>query len=383
VTHYDDIVAITRQPELFSSSQATGPRSVTPTARRIADDASLPDEVRAVARRRVEIADSPILLFADPPLHNRQRKLVNRAFTPRRVRQMEDPIRGIANALVDDWHGAREIEFNEQFCFGLPLSVIADALGISRDLMDQFRAWSDAFTAGVGNPNMTTEENIAILQLVDEFYDYFTKQIADRRLHPEDDLLTDLVQGRLEGIDPLTEHEILQALSQFLVAGNETTAKLLCGAGLRLATDPELDAQLRSEPGLISAFVEELLRLETPAQGLFRTATEDTVIGEVDIPKGSLLFLAFAAGNRDPSFCPVPHELILERTLPSPHLAFGFGEHFCLGASLARAEARIGLETLLDRVTRFELIGDPDLIEYEPNFGLRGIKRLPLAVRYR
>lgn len=382
VTRYDDVVAVARDPELFSSVKATGPHSVTPTAQRIAQDPGQPEEIRAVARRRIEIAGSRILIFADPPLHTRQRKLVNRGFSPRRVKELEEPVRRLAGKLVDAWGGAAEVEFNGTFAVGLPLSVIADALGVPRSLSPSFKHWSDAFVLGTGNPNVSPAEAVDMLLAVNAFYDYFSHQIATRRAEPVDDLLSDLVEARTDDDEPLTDHEILQALSQFLVAGNETTTKLLTATMLRLATDPATELRVREHRELIPALVEEMLRLETPAQGLFRTATRDAVLGGVAIPAGAQVFLCFAAGNRDPAFCPAPDELRLDRELPGPQLAFGFGTHFCLGASLARAEARIGLEVLLDRLAGFELAGDSEAVEYEPSFGLHGIRALPLRVTY-
>lgn len=376
VTRHADIVEILRAPDGFSSTHASGPRSITPLARRLAEDPATPDRLRAQAQRRLAISDSVVLLNADPPLHVRQRKLVNKGFTARRIAGMEDEVTGIADGLVDRFAADGKVELVSQFSIGLPMTVIADLLGVPQDLHATFKRWSDAFTAGTGNLALGSAQLEAIFAAVDEFYDFFTAQIAEREAHPRDDLLSDLVAARLDG-DRLGRAEMLQMLVQFLVAGNETTTNLLTSIMYRLVTDAGLMTSVRADPDRLRLLVEEVLRLDSPVQGLFRTANADVAVGGVDVPAGSLLWLVYASGNRDEAAgFPAGDEVVLDGAESRTHLAFGRGEHFCLGAPLARLEARIGVRTLLDRLVDIELAGE---IERLPNFVLRAITNLPLT----
>jgi cytochrome P450 len=378
VTRYEDLLAVLHAPEVFSSIHASGPQSLTALARGVATDDRQPEEVRQMARRRVEIAGSAVLLNADPPVHGRQRKLVNRAFTPRRVRLLEPSIRSIANQLVDGFTDAGRVELNEQFAVLLPLYVIADALGVAREDSATFKRWSDAFVMKTGGEALNPVEIAEMLVSVNEFYDYFTAKLEGRRENPQDDLLSSIVHARIDGTEPLALDEMLQMLVQFLVAGNETTAKLIGSAMVELVLDEEMQERLRGDFDLIPPFVEEVVRLESPVQGLFRTAVVDTEVGGVPIEAGADLFVVFASGNRDEHVFRSPDAMQLDRTYDRPHLAFGQGEHYCLGASLAREEARIALEVLLTRLADIRLAGSAGEIHYEPTVALRGVRELEL-----
>ena len=378
VTRYDDIVEVLRNPEKFSNAMASGPGSVTPLARRLADDPNVDPALRAKARRRLELSESRVLLFADPPHHRRQRKLVNKAFLPRRIQAMEPEVDRIANELIDRFIGDGRVEMVSQFSVLLPMTVIANILGVPPELHPTFKRWSDAFVVGVGSMNLSDEEIADMFNSVDEFYDYFTEQIAQRRANPTDDLLSAIVHARIDGETPLTENEMLQMLVQFLVAGNETTTNLLTSIMLTLVTRPELMAAVRADRELLPKVVEEVLRLEAPAQGTYRIAVEDVEVGRVTIPKGATLFLAYASANRDDSVFSDPDEIKFDRASEGSHLAFGKGEHFCLGAALARMEGRVGINAWLNRMSEISLDMDPGDVEYLPSFALRGITRLPL-----
>jgi cytochrome P450 len=168
---------------------------------------------------------------------------------------------------------------------------------------------------------------------------------------------------------------------QFLLAGNETTAKLISAAALRLALDGDLADRLRSEPDLVTPFLEEVLRLEPPSSGNYRIATVDYDLGGTHVPAGSALWLVYAAGNRDPGVFDAPGECVIGRDAAAPHLGFGLGAHFCLGAGLARAESRIAVQALLARCADIRPALDPDDIPYEPSYLVHGIRRLPLTFR--
>lgn len=379
VTRYDDIVHVNRHPELFSSRMATGPVLARQMAETIAvlveDDA----EVRDILTVRAARGRTAVLLNADPPLHSRQRKLVNRSFTPRAVKAREAGIRQLTDELIDAFAGGGEVELVRALAVPLPLSVIADALGVPRDRMEDFKRWSDDFVVAIGNHNLSKDDLRRMILSQAEFFDYFAEQIADRRANPRPDLVTEIVLSRIDG-EELTEPEMLSMFSQFLVAGNETTTKLICSAVLRLTHDRALAGRLRAAPALVPDFIEEVLRLEAPVQGLFRVANEDTEIGGVQVPARASLWLVYASGNRDEEMFPSPQECVLGREARNPHLAFGFGEHFCLGASLARIEAQAAIDRLLARFSDIELVGRAEDLEYEPSYVLHGLERLPLRL---
>jgi cytochrome P450 len=379
VTRHEDVAQILRSPELFSSAAVTGPGSVTPLARRIVRDPAASLELRAHARRRLEVSESNVLIFADPPEHLRQRKLVNKAFTARRVSAMEPNVTALTHAFIDGFVEDGEVEFVGQFAIELPMRVIADILGVPSTLRDTFKRWSDAFVAGIGSLDLAGDEITEVFTCVSEFYDYFEEQIADRRTQPRDDLLSAIVEARVDGVTPLTSNEVLQMLTQFLVAGNETTTNLLAATMLRLLTDDALMHDIRSDPDRIGGLVEEVLRLESPVQGLFRTATRDTEVGGIRVRGGENLFVSYASANRDGTAFRDPSSLDLDRASEKPHLAFGLGSHFCLGAPLARLEATVGIRLLLERLSDIRLACDPDAVPYLSSFGLRGISRLPLT----
>lgn len=379
VTRYDDVVSVLRDAVTYSSAMASGPASVTPLARRLSDDPEASDTLRAHVERRLEISRSAVLLNADPPLHVRQRRLVNKGFTARRIATLEPEVHTVSHDLIDTFIDDGRVDLVRQFAVELPMTVIANILGVPESMMETFKWWSDSFTVGTGNLNLTNDELEDMFSAVDQFYDYFTGQVTDRRTRPRDDLLTDLVHARLDGEEPLTLNEILQMLVQFLVAGNETTTNLLAAVMHTLVTDPGLMARVRHDHTEIRALVEEVLRLESPVQGLFRTATTDVEIGGTAIPAGSLLWLVYGSANRDRSAYPAGDDLDLEGALSRQHLAFGKGEHFCLGAPLARMEARIGVETLLSKLADIRLDCAPHDVKYLPNFVLHGLKALPLT----
>jgi cytochrome P450 len=379
VTRYEDIVFVNRHPELFSSRTATGPVLARQMAETIGALVEEDPEVREVITGRAARGRTAVLLNADPPLHSRQRKLVNRSFSLRAAKAREDDIRRLADELIDAFPADGEVELVSALGVPLPLAVIADALGVPLSDMADFKRWSDDFVVAIGNHNLSKDDLRRMLQSQAAFFSYFADQIADRRVTPRDDVVTEVVTSRLDG-EELTEAEMLSMFSQFLVAGNETTTKLIASAALRLALDPALADRLRGEPALVGELVEEVLRLEAPVQGLFRVATAATEVGGVPIPEGAHLWVVYAAGNRDGSVFPSPDECVLDRQSRYPHLAFGVGEHFCLGASLARIEAKVALERLLGRYGTIELVGAVDDLEYEASYVLHGLRRLPLRL---
>jgi len=375
LSRYEDVVQILRHPELFSSSVAVGSVSMKLAGELAADDERFRDALTRVASNL-----APALLNADPPLHNRQRSLVSRAFTQRRANEAEPAIRAIATELADGFVDLGDVELISEFAVPLPLSVIADRLDVPRSDLPRFKRWSDAFTLAIGNHGLSREELREMILSQAEFLDYFDDLVEQRRPAVGDDLVTVIANSSTSGGDELSRPEVLSMLMQFLVAGNETTTNLIGSAMRILAESPHLVRQLRSQEGLIAPFVEEVLRLESPVQGPYRRAVEDSTVGGCRIPAGSKLWLAFSSCNRDDRAFPEPNTLDIHREDPQPHLAFGFGGHYCLGAALARTEARVALEVLLDRFEEIRL-QDTDSTQWHASYMLRGHSELKLSFR--
>jgi cytochrome P450 len=326
----------------------------------------------------MKFGNAPVLLRADPPDHGRQRALVNRVFTPAAVRALEPDITELAESLIDGFAERGRVELVSDFAVPLPMTVISNALGVSLDRKDDFKRWTDGVAGISGSPD--SARLAAAIRARSELAEFVLALIDERAEQPGSDLISRIVQARIDG-EGLGRHEMVEMIEQFLVAGNDTTTKLIATAMLRLASDPALAERLRTDPELIPPFVEEVLRLEPPANGIYRIAQHDVVLDGVEIPAGSSVLLVYASGNRDPDQFERPDECEPGRAGSSPHLAFGFGEHYCVGAGLARAETRIALTCLLARCADLRLDIAVDEIPYKPSFMLHGIQRLPLVFR--
>jgi cytochrome P450 len=369
VTRYDHVQEVTRHPELYSSAYSTGFAS---TGLTINPRPPAVDEVLAQGYPEVQA-----LIFTDDPVHRRHRGLVSQGFTPRRVAQLSDTVRAIAGDLIDRFAGRGNVELLTAYATPLPLTVISDALGVPRRDAPVFKRWSDAVMELVGRV-VPEDEYVAVAHRLLDFQRYFAALIDERRNEPRDDLLTDLVRAEMEGEHPLSKSELLNIITQLLVAGNETTANALCAGMLLLLEQPRLTARIATDRQLIPNLIEEVLRLESPIQGFPRMATEDTELGGVKIPKGSRVILMYGAGNRDEQEFPCPDEVDLDRPNLRSHLAFSHGPHHCMGAALARAELQISFELLLERLPNLRL-GDGFIAEHKPSLMVRGLKELHLA----
>jgi cytochrome P450 len=281
-----------------------------------------------------------VLIQDDPPRHTRFRRIVNKAFTLKRVEALEPWITKIADELLDHI-GNQEADMVDAFTVPLPMRVIARLMGIPEEDYATFKRWSDAFLSTVGADRDDRMRN------VQDMVAYFGQMAVARRTQGADDLITALVEAEIEG-ESLQDWEILGFCILLLIAGNETTTNLL-GNLLNLLVDrPDLWQQLRNDRSLGETVIEETLRYESPVQRLFRTATRDLEFSGVNITKGDRITIFYGAANRDAAEFPNPDEFRLDRDLRN-HVAFGMGIHYCLGAPLARAEARIALNAFLDR----------------------------------
>ena len=351
VSTYEAIRAISSQPGTFTSRRG----------------ALINDPLRLVEPND----EAGSLLHLDPPLHADYRKLLNREFTPRAVSRMEDAIRRTVTGVFDGLPAGQEIDFVERIALPIPVAVIADLLGMGGHDMAEFRRWSDATIEVTDNP---TEE---VLAAITEFFLFLDGHVRRRFESPGDDLLSLLATSNMGG-QPLTPEQVQMFCLTLMVAGNETTRSLLSGGALALNEHPIQRAQLAADPTLLPAAVEECLRWVTPIQAFCRTATVSVEIGGSQLDAGDYVVLLYASGNRDESvFGPTAGRFDITRPPNPAHVAFGFGEHLCLGASLARLETRIVFEELLRRHPTYEVVGEP---EYVPSTLTRSLKRLPVVL---
>jgi cytochrome P450 len=325
----------------------------------------------------------PTLLTADHPVHTRNRKLVNLAFSAPRVNAIEADMRAKSIELIESIADKGECEFVEAFAIPLPVAMIAQQIGLDND-PKQVKYWSDCAVDRFSQM-IDREREIECARSFVEYQKYMKGKIDDRRANGGDDLLTDLVEARIEGETPLTDEEIMSIMQQFMVAGNETTTSTLAGGLLQLIRNPDQMAKARAaaggrDPKLMLNLVEESLRYETPSAGMWRIVKEDAELGGVKIPKGSTVQLRYAAANRDPGKFPDPDKFDIERSNAKTHLAFGRGPHMCVGNMLSRKEVFVAFDELLNRLDDFA-ISDESGIAVLPNILLRGVTRLPITFR--
>jgi cytochrome P450 len=321
------------------------------------------------------------LLTADPPVHTRFRKLVNLAFSMKRVDAIEAHMRDIVVQLIESFADRGKCEFVRDFAIPLPVQMIAEQIGIDRADFATVKRWSDAFADRLGGM-IPKERELECAREVVEFQHAMKAQIEERRAAPKDDLLSDLVNARVEGERPLDDAELLSILQQLMVAGNETTTSTLAGGLVQLIRNPDQLKKLQDDPKLIPNATEEMLRTESPTAGLWRIVARDTELGGVPLKKGSMLMLRFAAANRDPARFEDPDRFVVERKNARTHLAFGRGIHMCVGNMLSRKEVTVAFQELIARLDGFE-ITDESALTYPPNMLLRGLSALPIRFRRR
>jgi len=375
VTGYDAIVDAVGRVEEFSNafgSDLAGARSQDP-------------EVTAILETGWPAINT--MLTADPPVHTRYRKLVNLAFSMKKVEALEDRVRAIAVELIDamlakaarhaDGQGDA-VDFVADFAIPLPVAVIASEIGMqgSTDVLTVKR-WSDAFADRLGQM-IPRERELECAREVVEFQRHSKMLIDQRRANPTGDLLCDLVHASIDGEKPLDDAEIMSVLQQLMVAGNETTTSTLAGGLLTLIQNPEAMARVQADPSLIPNMVEEMLRLETPTSGMWRVVKRDTEIAGVPVKAGTMLMLRYAAANRDPSRFENPDAFQPDRKNARTHLAFGRGIHMCVGNMLSRKELAVAFEELLARLDNVALAPAAQLV-WKPNMLLRGLSNLPIT----
>jgi cytochrome P450 len=340
-----------------------------------------PDEdetwAEVIERRRDEIPMGNMIVALDPPRHTRERSLAGKLFTPNRLKENEEFMWQLADQLIDEIADRGEVEFGSAFARPFTLLVVADLLGVPRKDHEKFRGWLGR-KGNVGDP----EGEHAGDQVFANLSPYFTQYIEERRTAPGNDVMSRLATARYPDGELPDVDVVVRLASIFFAAGQETTARLLAAAMRVLAEQPSLADRLRRDATAIPRFVEECLRLEGPIKSTFRLVLKDTRIVGVDVPAGSIVMGLIGAANRDPQVFDDPDRFDSERANARRNIAFGHGEHFCPGASLARAEVRISVERLLARLDSFELV-DPSALSYAPTYIIRGLNDLPLRFRNR
>jgi cytochrome P450 family 150 subfamily A5 len=379
VTGYEEAFAVYTDPDTFSScNSVTGPFPGFPVQLEGQDDIS-----GLIAEHRGELPFSDQIITMDPPEHYDHRHLLMRQLTPKRLKENEDFVWGLADRQVDELMGADETELITGFANPFAMFVIADLLGVPESDHGEFRTALSHQNrgGGVGSTNSEMPQNP-----LEWLYERFSRYIEDRRATPRDDVLTALATTRFPNGDLPEVIDVVRVATNVFAAGQETTVRLLGTALQLIAERPDLQRLLRERRDLIPNFVEETLRMEAPVKGDFRLARCPATVGGVDIPAGVTLMVLNGAANRDPRRFSDPHEFQVERDNAREHLAFGRGVHSCPGGPLARLETRVSIERLLDRTTNIgiseEHHGPPEARRYDymPTYILRGLTRLHLEL---
>lgn len=315
------------------------------------------------------------LLNLDPPDHTRLRRLASQAFTVRRVNAMRDTIEAQVDALLDSIRPDREFDFLATFAKILPLRVIAGILDLPRADEERLKGWSDAI-AHVVEPPLPKDVGLRADEAIREEVDYLREQIARRREALGDDLLSHLIRAEAAG-DHLSEDELVAMVSLLFLAGHETTTNLLGNGLLALARHPDAADRVRANPSLVRSMVEEILRYEPPTLLNVRVTKQPVEVAGIEIPPGHLLYLVLGSANRDPEAFADPDRFDVTRN-PNPHLSFGGGAHYCIGAPLARLQSQVAFGRLLRRWTSVHLA--TTVVGWRPMANIRGLERLPIAV---
>lgn len=349
VTRYHDLKEVSKDPATFSNAGGIRPN----------------------------FGPLPMMIDMDDPAHWDRRKLVNRGFTPRRVRDSEPRIREVCHEIIDAVIEQGECDLVADVAAPLPMIMIGDALGVAPEDRADLLRWSDDMVTAQSGATTTEEQLVTAATAFAEYQEYAGRTIAARRAEPTDDLMSILVHAEVDG-DRLEDDEIVHESLLILVGGDETTRHVISGGMLELLRHPDQYRRLQEHRDLIPSAVEEMLRWVSPLKNMARQATRDVELRGQQIREGEKLLLLYPSANRDEDVFERPNEFDIERH-PNEHVAFGFGSHYCLGNSLARLELRVMVETLLDRLVDLELATD-DVPQRPANF-VSGPVTMPVRFR--
>ncbi|MEE8164803.1 MAG: cytochrome P450 [Myxococcota bacterium] len=355
VSRYDDVHSILTRPELFSS-----------------------DAMGAVltGQRNRPATENRVVILMDPPNHTAFRNIVSRGFTPRRIAALEPRLRGLVADSMQKIRGGACFDLIAELAIPVPVTIIAELLGVETERLEDFKRWSDAIIAAVSGSQRRAGSGdfSALAAPLAEYDEYFQRIIEEREREPREDLISVLVRAQ-DGESALRPQEIITFALTLLVAGNETTTNLIGNMVMLLLDHPGQLEQVRRDPRLIPNLIEETLRFETPLQFAFRRVRREVEIAGTVLPKDSIVMPLLASANRDERRFERPDEFDILRS-DQGHLTFGFGPHFCMGASLARLEAQVTIEALLEELPRLRRRSESR--ESIDSFMLRGPRRLDL-----
>ena len=357
LTRYEDVMWVIRHPDRFPNGYATIRHE---SARKIYQKQGFPKGT---------------VLGTNPPEHRKFRALVDPHFSLEGSERWVSRIEALAHHLVDQFSADGQVEFVSSFALPLPVTMITVILGLPLDDLEQLKAWSEAWVLPFSGPLSEDQENWVAEQGV-AFQNYILDHLRERRANPQDDVISHLAQAVYDGERLLTDSEIVRIVDHLYIGGNETTTFALTSALWILLREPGLYERLTGDRGLVEPFIEEVLRLESPTQGLYRITTRDEELHGVAIPEGSTIHIRYAAANRDERIFANPAEVDLERSNLKRHMAFSLGEHHCPGSGLSRTEQRIALNVVLDRLPGLALDHNRNDYTHLPGLVLRALREL-------
>jgi cytochrome P450 len=369
LTRYEDVLYVLRHPELFPNARTDSQFKLLQS-----EEALRYYEEHGWTRR------GP--MATNPPIHREYRVLVDPWFNGAGAERARPLIERYATALVDEWVDDGQVEVVAQFARPLPVMVITTLLGFPLDDIPTLKRWSEAWAMPFAR-GLTPDQEMYVAEQGVAFQRYIWEHLQERRREPRDDVLSRFAEARFNdpeaGERPLTDGEIINLVDHLYTGGNETTTFAITSAVWLLTSHPDVERRLRDEPRLVPRFVDEVLRLESPTQGLWRGVIRDVEIGGVTIPKGSSIHLRYGAANRDPEMFTEPDALDLDRANASRHVAFAAGEHRCPGEGLTKLEQRIAVELVLARTSNLRFTPDRNDFTHLRGFWLRALKELHIT----
>jgi cytochrome P450 len=368
VTRYDDLRRIALDYDNFSNHRYSNDPEMHTPSQQIAHKMFL-------AKGWVP---GKSLAARDDPDHKQMRSLFDDAFRPKRIAEIEGNVQKLAYDLIDDFIDDQECDYVQQYAVPLPLFIICRQMGAKDEDVWQIKKWTDAWIKG-GTIGLDEEGVIWATEMEIEAQHYFQAIFEKLRVQPDDTLLSDLVNNEVPGWDrTLSDSELhAEMMQDTFVGGSETTTNAMSAGIMLLDKNPAVWQKLKKDPDkYLNTFVEEVVRLESPVQGLTRLAKNDVEIDGVSIPKGSVIDIRYGAGNRDPRHFSCPHDVDIERKNAASHLGFSTGTHYCLGAPLARRELYWGFRAFIDRIDSFRVVPEKNNLRHLPNYSLRILKEL-------